>query len=175
MDDPRPKVPAGQHVSKGFPVLHVGPVPAFDPRTWRLRVDGAVEAPLELDYAALRALPETRRTADLHCVTTWSILDRRWSGYAFAAHGEGGYTTNIPLADLMRPEVLLCWGYEGEDLTAEHGAPLRLLVPHLCAWKSCKWLNRLEFCVGDRPGFWEVRGYHMRGDPWQEQRFEGDP
>jgi DMSO/TMAO reductase YedYZ molybdopterin-dependent catalytic subunit len=177
-------------VVRGFPVLHVGTVPEVDLGSWRLTVDGLVGRPVSLGYEDIRLLPSVTLKLDFHCVTTWSILDRSWTGVRFSelasrvevlreathvvAHGAGDYSTNIPLADLMRDDVLLCWGYEGQDLSADHGYPLRLIVPHLYAWKSCKWLNRLEVCSQDKAGFWEKRGYHNYGDPWREQRFDGD-
>ncbi len=187
------RVPPGQHLVSGFPVLHVGPVPPFDPKTWRLRIFGLVAEERSYTYAEVTSgtlIPLTTVQTDFHCVTTWSKLDNAWEGVKFTdllaqvqlqsgaryvmAHCAHGYTTNIPLTDLKRDDVLLTWRHNGADLTPEHGYPLRLLVPHLYGWKSAKWLRGLEFMVEDAPGFWEQRGYHMYGDPWREQRYGWD-
>jgi DMSO/TMAO reductase YedYZ molybdopterin-dependent catalytic subunit len=189
------RLPAGQSLTLKWPVLHQGAVPAFDPAHWDFRVGGLVEAPLELDYAAFRALPPAEVVSDFHCVTRWSTFDNRWEGVLFreilrrvaprpeASHvmvlghvGDRryGYSTNVPLADLDRPDVLFAFRHNGRDLTPEHGWPLRLVVPHLYAWKSCKWVRGLIFMEADRPGYWERLGYHMYGDPFREQRFSSD-
>jgi DMSO/TMAO reductase YedYZ molybdopterin-dependent catalytic subunit len=187
------RVPPGQHLVSNFPVLHAGPVPSFDRRAWRFRVFGFVEAEKTYTYDEFTAgtlLPVSTVTADLHCVTTWSKLDNVWEGVKFLdllaqvtvhprvryvmAHCAYGYTTNIPLADLSHDNVLFAWRHNGADLTPEHGYPLRLVVPHLYAWKSAKWLRGIEFMVDDAPGYWEQRGYHMYGDPWREQRYSWD-
>ncbi len=184
------RVPPGQHLVTNFPVLHVGPVPSFDPKTWRLRVYGQVEAEKRFTYTELTSgntFPVTTVQTDFHCVTTWSQLDMTWEGVRFSdlltygqiqprgqyvmAHCVFGYTTNIPLADLQRPDVLLAWRCNGANLSPDHGYPLRLLVPHLYAWKSAKWLRGLEFLAADQAGYWEDRGYHIYGDPWREQRY----
>jgi DMSO/TMAO reductase YedYZ molybdopterin-dependent catalytic subunit len=186
------RLPPGQALTLKWPVLHAGDVPAFDPATWDLRVGGLVETPLVLTHPELLALPRVEVASDFHCVTRWSVFDNRWEGVAFrellarvrpdgrATHVMAlghrgdvryGYSTNVPLADLDRPEVLLAYRRNGEDLSAEHGWPLRLLVPHLYAWKSAKWLRGLIFMEGDQAGYWEKLGYHMRGDPFQEERF----
>lgn len=186
------RLPPGQALTLKWPVLHTGAVPSFDPGTWDFRAGGLVEAPLELGYAAFMALPKAEVVSDFHCVTRWSTFDNRWEGVLFrevlarvrpkpeASHvmvlgnaGETryGYSTNLPLADLDRPEVLLAIRNNGQDLEPDHGWPLRLVVPHLYAWKSCKWVRGLIFMEGDKPGYWERLGYHMRGDPFQEQRF----
>jgi DMSO/TMAO reductase YedYZ molybdopterin-dependent catalytic subunit len=146
-----------------------------------------VDSPLRLNWKEFNALPKIQRTSDFHCVTRWSRFDNHWGGVAFRellsrarprpeaayvlVHAEQGFTANVPLADLNREEVLLATHHDGEPLTAEHGYPLRLIVPHLYAWKSVKWLRGLEFLDHDTPGFWEQNGYHMYGDPWKEQRF----
>lgn len=183
----RPRIPPGQGVTKGFPVLHVGAPPPFDPATWRLRVHGSVARPFELSWEELRALPATRVEADAHCVTGWSRLDNVWEGvlvrdlveragalasarfvrFADAA----GYDTSVPLATALAADVLLAWAWEGRPLTSEHGAPLRSVVPALYLWKSCKWVREVELLDEDRLGFWEVRGYHNDADPWREERF----
>jgi DMSO/TMAO reductase YedYZ molybdopterin-dependent catalytic subunit len=180
-------LPSGQSLTLKWPVLHYGSVPRFDPETWNLRVYGLVESPLTLSWKEFNALPKIERSSDFHCVTRWSRFDNRWDGVAFREllarvrpkpqaayvliHAEQGFTANVPLGDLDREEVLLATHHDGEPLTADHGFPLRLIVPHLYAWKSVKWLRGLEFLDHDSPGFWEQNGYHMRGDPWKEQRF----
>lgn len=177
------RVPPGQHVTKGFPVLHHGQVPSIDAAAWRLAVFGLVEKPVTLEYDALRALPHTLLTADIHCVTGWSKLDNTWEGVRtrdlmdlvrvkpaarfVMVHAARGFTTNLPLADFLQPDVLLAWGLGGAPLAPEHGWPLRLVVPHLFFWKSAKWVEGIELTTEDQPGFWEQAGYHMRGDPWQ--------
>lgn len=186
------RLPPGQSLTLKWPVLHEGEVPAFDPATWDFRVGGLVLAPVTLDYAAFMALPAAEVGSDFHCVTRWSTFDNVWYGVPFRAvlalvrpkaeathvmvsgnHGESkhGYTTNVPLADLDRPDVLFAWRNRGRDLEPEHGWPLRLVVPHLYAWKSCKWVRGLVFMDQDRPGYWEANGYHMYGDPFREERF----
>ena len=180
-------LPPGQSLTLKWPVLHYGSIPRFDPETWSFRVYGLVQSPLTLTWKEFNALPKTQRSSDFHCVTRWSRFDNRWDGVAFRellarvdpkpeaanvlVHAEQGFTANVRLADLDREEVLLATHHDGETLTAEHGYPLRLIVPHLYAWKSVKWVRGLEFLDRDAPGFWEQNGYHMRGDPWKEQRF----
>lgn len=184
------RLPPGQSLTLKWPVLHYGSVPRFDPERWDLRVYGLVEPPLRLSWKEFNALPRTQRTSDFHCVTRWSRFDNRWDGVAFReilrrvqpkpeashvlVHGEQGFTANIPLADLDREDVLLATHHDGEPLSADHGYPLRLIVPHLYAWKSVKWLRSLEFLDHDTPGFWEQNGYHMYGDPWKEERFSSE-
>lgn len=183
-------LPPGQSLTLKWPVLHYGSVPRFDPQTWDFRVYGLVTSPLSLNWKEFNLLPKIQRTSDFHCVTRWSRFDNRWDGVAFRellarvrpkveashvlVHAEQGYTANVPLADLDREEVLLATHHDGEPLTGEHGYPLRLIVPHLYAWKSVKWVRGFEFLDHDTPGFWEQNGYHMRGDPWKEQRFSRD-
>lgn len=183
-------LPPGQSLTLKWPVLHYGSVPRFDPQTWDFRVYGLVASPLKLDWKEFNLLPKIQRTSDFHCVTRWSRFDNRWDGVAFREllarvrpepeasyvliHAEQGYTANVPLADLDREEVLLATHHDGEPLTGEHGYPLRLIIPHLYAWKSVKWVRGFEFLDQDTPGFWEQNGYHMRGDPWKEQRFSRD-
>ncbi len=181
------RLPPGQSLTLKWPVLHAGSVPAFDPATWTFAVSGLVEDPFELTWDEFKALPRTRVRADFHCVTTWSKFDNVWEGVSVRTlvgrarpakearyviqHCEGGYATNTPLEDLLRDDVLLADAHSPEPLTPEHGAPLRMVVPHLYAWKSAKWIRGLEFVTEDRAGFWEQRGYHMYGDPKREQRF----
>lgn len=182
----RPRLPPGQWVSKEWPVLHYGSVPEITLATWSVRVYGLVQNELQYNYNDLLALPQTTVAADIHCVTRWSLLDSTWQGISFAeiarraaplpaaryvmAHCAGGYTTNLPLAVLMEDDVLLCFKRNGQDLTPQHGWPLRLFVPKRYFWKSAKWLRALEFMAEDRLGFWEQAGYHNDADPWLEQR-----
>lgn len=181
------RVPPGQHLVKGWPVLHYGPIPSFDPSTWDFRVWGEVGNPATLSYPEFRALPTVRVTADFHCVTKFSVLDNEWEGVPFRAicdlvkpnpsaqyvmaHCEYGYEANLPLEVLLDEDVLFAWGRNGEPLTPEHGYPLRLVVPKRYAWKSAKWIRGLEFMSGNRRGFWEERGYHNNADPWNEERY----
>jgi len=183
------RVPPGQTLTAPdrWPLLHFGPVPKTDLATWDFQVFGSVEQPLKLDYGELRALPSTEITADIHCVTGWSRLGDRFTGVAIReildrvkptpdahyvmAHCEYGYTTSVPLTVLDDDDVLLCYGWNGEDLSADHGFPLRLLVPKKYFWKSAKWLRGLEFMERNRLGFWEQRGYHDEADPWKEMRY----
>jgi DMSO/TMAO reductase YedYZ molybdopterin-dependent catalytic subunit len=187
-DDERARIPPGQHMVRDFPVLHVGSVPyTAAPDDWDLRVWGEVDTPLRWTLDEVRALPVQMVTCDIHCVTTWSKLDTLWEGIPFSevldrvqptaaaahvlAHCEAGYTTNIPLADLQQPDVMLAYGFGGHELEPEHGRPLRLLVPHLYLWKSAKWLRGLEFLDHDQQGYWERLGYSNTADPWKEERY----
>ncbi len=183
---PGQRLPPGQHLTKGFPVLDLGVRPRFHPKRWRFQVEGAVEEPLDLAWDEFAQLPRTELVADFHCVTTWSKFDVEWTGVSFLdlaarvrpteaaqfviAHGADGYTTNIPLADLMEEDVFLACELFGQPLPLEHGGPMRLVVPKLYAWKSAKFLQKLVFTPTDEPGFWEERGYHNHGDPWLEER-----
>lgn len=180
------RLPPGQVLTRKWPVLHAGPTPDFDPNgNWSFQVWGLVEKPWQCSYAEFRALPRVQVHADMHCVTRWSKLSMVWEGVAtrevfkhFAVkpearfvlvHCEHGFTTNLPLADLLEDDCLFAWKAEGHDLEPDHGWPLRLVVPKLYAWKSAKWVRGLEFLAEDRAGFWESwenGGYHMRGDPW---------
>lgn len=168
-------------------MLHFGTVPRVDLGRWRFRVWGAVARPFNLGWDELLALPLAEVHCDIHCVTRWSRFDNRFGGVPVRdllaraqpleraryvlVHAEEGFTTNLPLEDLDRPANLLALSHEGEPLPVEHGGPVRLLVPHLYFWKSAKWATGLEFLEEDEPGFWERGGYHMRGDPWQEERY----
>jgi DMSO/TMAO reductase YedYZ molybdopterin-dependent catalytic subunit len=183
----RERVPAGQTLTTKFPVLHVGDPPAFDPRTWMLKVVGEVEHPLTLTWEEVLALPSITSSSDFHCVTSWSCLDNRWEGVAFQTLAERvqpkphaqyviceddwGYTANLPLEVLMDDDVLLAYKHDGRELEAVHGGPLRLVVPKRYAWKSVKWLRALYFREHDEPGFWEVRGYSNTADPWTDDRY----
>ena len=184
------RLPPGQSLTLKWPVLHEGDVPTFDPQTWDFIIGGLVEKSWRFGYAEFMALPRIEIKADFHCVTRWSKFDNCWEGVAFRgvvkpvlphpdAHyvmvqGENRYTANVPLNDLMRPDVVFAFKHNGENLTPQHGWPLRLIVPHLYAWKSVKWVRGLEFVERDRPGFWEQNGYHLYGDPWKEQRFSAE-
>ena len=184
------RLPPGQALTLKWPVLHKGAVPAFDSATWHLDVRGLVENPFKVSWQEFQSLPRTNITADFHCVTTWSKFDNEWAGVLFKTVAErakvkpeasfvmvrddAGYETNVPLEDLMRDDVLLADWHSPEPLDPEHGAPLRLIVPHLYAWKSVKWVRGIEFMPADRGGYWEELGYHMRGDPFTEERFR-DP
>jgi DMSO/TMAO reductase YedYZ molybdopterin-dependent catalytic subunit len=181
------RLPPGQYFTERFPVLHVGDVPTWDPSTWELRIFGAVAEERRLSWDELRSLPTTTITTDIHCVTKWSKFDTGWTGVKFTdvlalvkpspdaafviGHAEFGYTANLPLADLLRDDVLLAWEYDGAPLEPKHGAPVRLVVPHLYFWKSVKWLRGIELATRDKPGFWERNGYHNYGDPFREQRY----
>ncbi|MBP0445747.1 sulfite oxidase-like oxidoreductase [Roseomonas sp. SSH11] len=183
----RDRLPPGQRLVTDWPVLDLGIQPAVAEAAARLDIDGLVENPLSLSWAELMALPQEERRNDIHCVTQWSRYDNDWRGISITAllaqarprreaafvtmESHDGYTTNLPLADLDRPENLLATHWEGKPLTRQHGGPLRLVVPHLYFWKSPKWIRRISLIAQDRPGFWEVRGYHDRGDPWLEQRY----
>ncbi len=180
------RVPPGQYQTDKWPVLHYGTVPVFDKAKWNFRIFGLVEKPAEWSFEEFFSLPRVQVKADFHCVTTWSKLDNLWEGVSVQellkhvslkpeakfvlAHCEHGFTTNLPLSDFLEGDVLFAMKHNGEDLTAEHGYPLRLMVPRLYAWKSAKWLRGIEFLARDRAGFWEQNGYHMRGDPWTEER-----
>ena len=185
---PPDRVPPGQYVTQDFPVLSAGPTPVVPPAAWDFQVRGAVGQPRRWNWAEFLALPHEDVTADIHCVTKWSKLDTRWSGVpvdvllaeveprgAFVtAFSDGGYTTNLPLADLVGGKAWLVDRYEGAALVPEHGGPARLLVPHRYFWKSAKWVRGLDLTPEDRPGFWERAGYHNDADPWLEQRYRGD-
>ncbi len=182
------RVPPGQHLAKGFPVLTYGSTPSIDPASWELRIWGeGVGEEQVLRWADLMALPQQTFTADFHCVTRWSKLNVTWTGVrivdllagiglapqatAVMQHCYGGYTTNLSLDEFLRPENYIVHTLEGQPLPQDHGGPVRSLIPHLYAWKSAKWLNGLEFLAQDQPGFWERNGYHMRGEPWAEERY----
>ena len=186
----RRRLPPGQYLESGFPVLHIGPTPEIRPQDWSFSISGLVGRPQTWDLAGLQELPPETPTKDIHCVTKWSKLDTTWRGVsadalldaarptAEARHvaitAWDGYTTNLPLADLTGARAWLAWEFEGEPLEAEHGGPVRLVVPHLYFWKSAKWVKGFELLAEDRPGFWEAGGYHNYGDPWREQRYHGD-
>ena len=181
------RLPPGQHLVKNWPVLDLGIQPDISTAEWQLTIDGAVEHPDRWDFADLLAQGQSEAVSDIHCVTTWSRYDNRWTGMftrdLVAAVGpkpeaasvtltsEDGYTTNLTLADFVAEGAMLVHAWEGAPLSAEHGGPVRLIVPHLYLWKSAKWLRRITFQTEEHPGYWELRGYHMRGDPWNEERY----
>jgi DMSO/TMAO reductase YedYZ molybdopterin-dependent catalytic subunit len=181
------RLPPGQSLTLKWPVLHMRDVPPFDPKKWDFRIGGLVEKPLRLSWNEFTRLPMKEVTADMHCVTRWSRFDVRWEGVPFEevaklaqpkpeakfvmVLAEQDYTSNVPLADLMRPTTIFALRHNGEPLPPDHGYPIRLVVPHLYAWKSVKWVRGLDFMAEDAPGFWEENGYHMYGDPFREERF----
>jgi DMSO/TMAO reductase YedYZ molybdopterin-dependent catalytic subunit len=185
--DKAKRLPPGQSITYKWPVLHAGDVPAIDLATWRLRVFGAVEHEASFSWSEFLALPQSRFHSDMHCVTRWTRLDNDWEGVAtrevlsrvgvvpearfVMVRSYGGYATNLPLADFAAPDSILAHRHDGEPLAPEHGWPMRLVVPHLYLWKSAKWVESVELLTRDAPGFWEENGYHMRGDPWREQRY----
>jgi DMSO/TMAO reductase YedYZ molybdopterin-dependent catalytic subunit len=184
------RIPPGQHLTPDFPVLSAGPTPHIKPETWSLTLEAGASGSHRWTWAEFEALPQTKVRVDIHCVTKWSKLDTEWQGVTFddllqaaglseppaayvMAESQGGYTTNLPVADLMAG-AMVATRYDGAPLEPAHGGPARLLVPHLYFWKSAKWLTGLRFMSTDQRGFWEARGYHNYGDPWQEQRYDGD-
>jgi DMSO/TMAO reductase YedYZ molybdopterin-dependent catalytic subunit len=188
---PGERVPPGQHVVSDFPVLSAGPTPSTSLDAWTFALQDGGSLLAKWTWAEFEALPQTTVVVDIHCVTAWSKLDTEWQGVTIDAlleaagqaeppapfamiHCDGGYTTNVPVEDLIGGKGMIATRFDGEPLAPEHGGPARLLVPHLYFWKSAKWARRLRFIDDDEPGFWESNGYHMYGDPWQEQRYSGD-
>jgi DMSO/TMAO reductase YedYZ molybdopterin-dependent catalytic subunit len=184
------RIPPHQVETRKWPVLHAGTVPRFDRAHWTFHIFGLVETPWQCNYDEFLALPRVQVRADMHCVTRWSKLDNLFEGVStrevlskvkvkpeakfVMAHSEEGWLTNLPLADFLGEDCLFAWKYNGQDLETDHGYPLRLVVPRLYLWKSAKWVRGIELMADDRAGFWEQwshGGYHMRGDPWSEQRF----
>ncbi len=181
------RVPAGQRVTDGWPVLAYGSTPRIDVKEWQFVVAGAVEEEVSFTWDEFNALPQVTLESDIHCVTGWSKLDNEWRGVSFLelmqriqpkpeaqhvmVHSYGGYTTNVPLADLTQDGVLFANTHNGQPLAPEHGGPLRMVIPHLYFWKSAKWVRGLLFMADEQPGFWEQYGYHIRGDPWKEERY----
>ncbi len=181
------RVPPGQRVVSGLPVMTYGATPRLDLKEWRFRVWGEVEEEVTFTWEEFMALPKASIAVDIHCVTQWSKMDTTWEGVPFRelmkriqpkpeashvmVHCYGGYTTNLPLEDLLEEGVLFAHKHDGKELTPPHGWPLRLVVPKLYFWKSAKWVRGLRFMDRNRPGFWEMYGYHMRGDPWKEERY----
>ncbi|MFH0860710.1 MAG: sulfite oxidase-like oxidoreductase [Candidatus Altiarchaeota archaeon] len=181
------RIPPGQRVTDQWPVLHSGSVQKIDSDKWVFRIEGLVDKERELDYKEFMALPKVKVLSDIHCVTTWSKLDNLWEGVSsrtlkdlvtiepeagyVIAKAAGDFTTNLSMDDFFQEDVLFATKYDGKDLTPEHGGPARLVVPRLYFWKSAKWVTGVEFTAEDKPGFWESRGYHNRGDPWKEERY----
>jgi DMSO/TMAO reductase YedYZ molybdopterin-dependent catalytic subunit len=185
-DDER--LPPGQYLEHGFPVLSAGPTPLTPLDRWDFKLTGAIDTERTWAWDEFQALPSEDITVDIHCVTTWTKLDTDWTGVSVdtlldgvellggyvTAFCDGGYTTNLPVEDVTGGKAWVVYGYDGEPLEPQHGGPARLLVPHLYFWKSAKWVRGLLFTDDDEPGFWETLGYHDRGDPWLEQRYQGD-
>ncbi len=183
------RIPPGQSQTHKWPVLDASGPPRLDMSRWRLQLAGLVHREISFSWEEFQALPKVKVFADFHCVTRWSRLDNTWEGvstktlvdlaggvkpdcgFVLAYGYDRGWTTNVPLADFLSDDALVAVTHDGEPLTGEHGGPARLIVPQLYAWKSAKWLAGIEFLAGDKPGFWERNGYHMHGDPWNEERF----
>jgi len=185
------RIPPGQHTVEDFPVLSAGPTPRISTDRWSFTLKVGPKPVKSWSWAEFNALPMTRMTRDIHCVTAWSKLNTAWEGVLIddilaeagiaemptpflLAHSFDGYTTNVPLKDLADGKAMVALRYEGAPIEPDHGGPARLLVPHLYFWKSAKWINGLQFTQRDEPGFWELRGYHIYGDPWREQRYTND-
>lgn len=182
-----PKLPPGQHMTKGWPVLDLGFHPEIPLSEWRLTVDGAVNNPLSLTWGDFLNLEQAEDVSDFHCVTTWSKMDVPWKGVRLAdlaaladvredakhvlCHAYDDYTTNVPLEEALKPDVLLVHTAEGAPLPKEHGGPVRMITPQLYAWKGAKWIKRIEFRTQDQPGYWEVRGYSNSAHPWRDDRY----
>ncbi|HEV8502096.1 MAG TPA: sulfite oxidase-like oxidoreductase [Casimicrobiaceae bacterium] len=185
------RLPPGQYRTEDFPVLSMGPTPGIDLATWTFALYDGPRPLAHWNWQAFEALPRTTWRGDIHCVTKWSKFDTQWEGVTiddlFAAAGVtppspwllalsfDGYDTNVPVADLTGGRAMIATRFAGAALSAEHGGPARLLVPHLYFWKSAKWVKGLRFTARDEAGFWELRGYHLYGDPWREQRYTNDP
>lgn len=182
-----PKLPPGQVLAKGWPVLDIGLKPVVELEDWSLEIAGACDAPTTLNWEALMALEQVDDTSDFHCVTTWSKMDMEWRGVRFLelmalvqvrdeaqhvlCHGYDGYTTNLPLVEAMKPDVLVAHTVYGEPLSIEHGGPARMITPQLYAWKGAKWIKKIELLAEDQKGFWEVRGYSNSAHPWRNDRY----
>jgi DMSO/TMAO reductase YedYZ molybdopterin-dependent catalytic subunit len=186
-DPERERLPPGQTLTSGWPVLDLGEHPLVTEQNFRLDIEGFVRRPLSLDWATFLTLPQVDSISDMHCVTQWSRLDNMWRGVSAAAllgmvepkdearhvlfHSHDGYTTNVRLEQFLAPDVMLVHQWNGQPLTREHGGPVRIIIPRLYLWKSPKWIRRIELSSQDRMGFWETRGYHNNADPWAEQRY----
>ncbi len=180
-----PRLPPGQYLTEDFPVLSAGPTPTIDPGEWRFTIRSGEGADRSWSWEEFMALPQEEVATDIHCVTRWTKLGTSWRGVSLdtlfegiepnveyaMAHSYGGYTTNIPLEDLLGGKAWVAFEFDGEPLDPEHGGPARLLVPHLYFWKSAKWVRALVLHEHDDPGFWEQNGYHLHGDPWTEERY----
>ncbi|HZP19714.1 MAG TPA: sulfite oxidase-like oxidoreductase [Bauldia sp.] len=191
-DEEQKRLPPGQYLERGFPVLSAGPTPRVTHDQWRFTLKVGPKPVKTWNWEEFNALPRTKFHNDIHCVTKWSKFDTNWSGVTIddvladaglagpptpfvLAHSFDGYTTNVPFKDLKGEMAMIATAYEDAPIAPDHGGPARLLVPHLYFWKSAKWVNGIQFTERDEPGFWELRGYHIYGDPWREQRFTGDP
>jgi len=190
-DDEAKRLPPGQYLEKDFPVLSAGPTPHVDFATWTFTLKVGPRPVKKWTWGEFNALPRTAIHKDIHCVTKWTKFDTDWDGVSvdavladagitpptpyLLAHSFDGYTTNVPYKDVAGDMGMVATSYDGAPIAPDHGGPARLLVPHLYFWKSAKWINGLQFTERDEPGFWELRGYHIYGDPWREQRFTGDP
>ena len=189
-DKERDRLPPGQRIVKDWPVLDLGVTPKLDLEKWRLRIDGVVESRVIWNWNDFLSQPHLEVTSDIHCVTGWSRYDNRWVGVS-ASHilslvkpssqakycifySRDGYTTNVSLERFAEDNVMLAFKWNGDVLSAAHGGPVRILMPDWYFWKSAKWLRRIEFSEGDKPGYWEIRGYHNEGDPWKEERYSDD-
>jgi DMSO/TMAO reductase YedYZ molybdopterin-dependent catalytic subunit len=182
------RLPPGQYRTTDFPVLSAGPTPRVNLDQWTLSIDGEVDQPKRWTWQQFLALPAETVTKDIHCVTKWSKFDTTWKGVSvdtlmdgvttsaehITAYSYGGYTTNLPLEDVMGAKAWVAYEFDGQPLDPEHGGPARLLVPHLYFWKSAKWVHGIRLESEEHPGFWESNGYHLYGDPWREQRYWGD-
>jgi DMSO/TMAO reductase YedYZ molybdopterin-dependent catalytic subunit len=182
------RIPPGQYETHDFPVLSAGPTPHTSVDQWSFTIRGEAQEPVTWGWQELLALPSEQITVDIHCVTKWSKLDTSWRGVSvdtmlervqseaeyLTAFSDGGYTTNLAIEDVTDGKAWVAYEYGGQPLEAEHGGPARLLVPHLYFWKSAKWVRGFELTSDDEPGFWEGYGYHNHGDPWLEQRYQGD-
>ena len=184
------KIPPGQYLEKSFPVLSAGPTVHIDKESWDFSIIENEEVIFKISWKDLKNFPKKEINTDIHCVTKWSKLDTRWEGISFKnifedvsidnkykyimAVSEGGYSTNIPIEDVINDKGFLAFKYDNQDISPEHGGPVRLLIPHLYFWKSAKWIRGIKLLENDEPGFWEKYGYHMYGDPWKEQRYQGD-
>jgi DMSO/TMAO reductase YedYZ molybdopterin-dependent catalytic subunit len=181
------RVPPGQHLTEKWPVLHYGSVPKIDSLKWTLKIFGLVKEPKTLNLTDFRSLPQAKVFSDIHCVTTWSKLNNTWEGVSTVelkklvmvkpeakfviVHAEVNFTTNLTLKEFFDEDVILSTRHNGEAINADHGGPVRLVVPKLYFWKSAKWVTGIEFSASDKPGFWESNGYHNHGDPWTEERY----
>ena len=187
MKDDKQRVPPNQRLTSGFPVLHFGGIPKFDARTWDFAVEGLVQKPLKLTWEEFLRLPKTISVSDFHCVTGWTRLDNKWEGVMVKTLcdlvkplneakfttivAEGEYTTSLPIADLLDPDVLLAYRFNDKPLSPEHGGPLRLVVPKKYAYKSAKWMRKLRFTKEQEIGYWEAHGYSNTANPWKEERY----
>jgi DMSO/TMAO reductase YedYZ molybdopterin-dependent catalytic subunit len=187
MNNNQSRLPAGQRLTEDWPILHYGGIPTISTDEWSFKIGGLVDNPIELNWNDFMNLPQLKVTSDIHYVTTWSKYNNEWEGVSMKLlidmckpketakhvmfHSYGGYTTNVPIEDLLFDDVLIAHSHNGSPLDPKHGAPARGVVPHLYFWKSAKWVNGMEFITEEEPGFWENYGYHIYGDPWKEQRY----